>query len=163
MPFYTTPINSQNEKLLAEVVSLREQVEKLKAELASIDGALNDPRANLTLTTSEIIWELKGQVEKLTEECVVLRASNKTKLDTISYLETREDENQQKLAALAEQNEKFRETLSRWRYQNLSYNWCCGNCGAVDGDEHKEGCALSLPDLASPILNKYRAEGAPHD
>ena len=41
---------------------LREQVEKLKAELKSIDGALNDPRANLTLTTSEIILELKGQV-----------------------------------------------------------------------------------------------------
>ena len=38
-----------------EIESLREQVEKLKAELTSIDGALNDPRANLTLTTSEII------------------------------------------------------------------------------------------------------------
>ena len=66
---------------------------------------------------------------------------------------------QEQLAALAEQNEKFRETLSRWRYQNLSYNWCCGNCGAVDGDEHKEGCALSLPDLASPVLNRIRTEG----
>ena len=45
-----------------EILVLREQVEKLKAELKSIDGALNDPRANLTLTTSEIILELKGQV-----------------------------------------------------------------------------------------------------
>ena len=53
---------------VGEIVALREQVEKLKAELKSIDGALNDPRANLTLTTSEIIWELKGQVEKLTKE-----------------------------------------------------------------------------------------------
>ena len=52
----------------AEIASLREQVEKLKAELKSIDGALNDPRANLTLTTSEIIWKLKEQVEKLTKE-----------------------------------------------------------------------------------------------
>ena len=51
-----------------KIAELREQVEKLKAELKSIDGALNDPRANLTLTTSEIIWELKGQVEKLTQE-----------------------------------------------------------------------------------------------
>ena len=51
-----------------ECESLREQVEKLKAELKSIDGALNDPRANLTLTTSEIIWELKEQVERLTKE-----------------------------------------------------------------------------------------------
>lgn len=52
----------------SEITTLREQVKKLKAELKSIDGALDDPRANLTLTTSEIIWELKEQVEKLTKE-----------------------------------------------------------------------------------------------
>lgn len=69
------------------IKELGEQVEKLKAELASIDGALNDPRANLTLTTSEVIWELKEQVEKLTEESVVLRASSRSKLETISSLE----------------------------------------------------------------------------
>lgn len=50
-----------------EIVTLREQVEKLKAELKSIDGALNNPRANLTLTTAEIIWELKAQNEKMRE------------------------------------------------------------------------------------------------
>ena len=44
---------------------LAEQNKQLKAELKSIDGALNDPRANLTLTTSEIIWELKEQNEKM--------------------------------------------------------------------------------------------------
>ena len=33
------------------------------------------------------IKELGERVEKLTEECVVLRASNRTKLDTIAYLE----------------------------------------------------------------------------
>ena len=33
------------------------------------------------------IEKLREQVEKLTEECVVLRASNRTKLDTIAYLE----------------------------------------------------------------------------
>ena len=43
------------------------------------------------------------------------------------------------LAALAEQNEKMRESLAQ--YSN----------GA--------SAALSLPDLASPVLNKYRAEG----
>lgn len=129
---------------------------------------------------------LREQVEKLTEESVVLRASSRSKLETISSLElqveklTKERDDlrsrrcevcgyleherehtgclREQLAALAAQNEKFRETLSRWRYQNLSYNWCCGNCGAVDGDEHKEGCALSLPDLASPVLNRIRAE-----
>ena len=46
---------------------LAEQNKQLKAELKSIDGALNDPRANLTLTTSEIIWELKEQNEKMRE------------------------------------------------------------------------------------------------
>ena len=51
-----------------EILVLREQVEKLKAELKSIDGALNDPRANLTLTTSEIIWELKEQLAALAEQ-----------------------------------------------------------------------------------------------
>lgn len=56
------------DRAMQEIESLREQVEKLKAELASIDGALNDPRANLTLTTSEIIWELKEQVAALTKE-----------------------------------------------------------------------------------------------
>ena len=49
-------------------LDLAEQNKQLKAELKSIDGALNDPRANLTLTTSEIIWELKGQIEKLKAE-----------------------------------------------------------------------------------------------
>lgn len=35
---------------------------RMKAELKSIAGALDDPRANLTLTTAEIIWELKAQL-----------------------------------------------------------------------------------------------------
>ena len=58
----------------SEITTLRDQVEQLKAELKSIDGALDDPRANLTLTTSEIIWELKAQVEKLTKERDDLRS-----------------------------------------------------------------------------------------
>ena len=51
------------------------------------------------------VSSLREQVEKLTEECVVLRASSRTKLDTIAYLETREDENQQKLAALTKERD----------------------------------------------------------
>ena len=49
-------------------LDLAEQNKQLKAELKSIDGALNDPRANLTLTTPEIIWELKEQNSKLKAE-----------------------------------------------------------------------------------------------
>ena len=63
---FATPHEPRNEEKLAqEITTLREQVEKLKAELKSIDGALDDPRANLTLTTSEIIWELKEQNAKM--------------------------------------------------------------------------------------------------
>ena len=159
---------------------------------------------------NEII-SLREQVEKLTEECVVLRASSRTKLDTIAYLETREDENQQKLAALtkerdteiarnrplqsliksteetksfllkkseenkeavkqldserqanallteelaalAEQNEKLRKVLLRLAClgNGDQYGNSIGNCIAQE--------ALSLPDLASPVLNRIRAE-----
>ena len=41
---------------------LRAENAALKAELKSIDGALDDPRANVTLTTAEIIWELKAEL-----------------------------------------------------------------------------------------------------
>ena len=106
------------------------------------------------------IKELGEQIEKLTKERDTLKTVpmkyRRMKFNAELQDEVRQQE--QQLAALAEQNAKFRETLSRWRYQNLSYNWCCGNCGAVDGDEHKEGCALSLPDLATPVLNRIKAE-----
>ena len=128
----------------SEITTLREQVEKLKAELASIDGALNDPRANLTLTTSEIIWELKEQVEKLTKERDI-------KEHCIVQLEAEDLRMKEQLAAIAEQNEKFRKALSSaCDHIELPY-------------EIGERCAyrkpLSLPDLATPVLNKYRAEG----
>ena len=45
-----------------EVYDLRAENNRLKAELKSIDGALDDPRANLTLTTAEIIWGIKAEL-----------------------------------------------------------------------------------------------------
>ena len=45
-----------------EVYDLRAENNRLKAELKSIDGALDDPRANLTLTTAEVIWEMKAEL-----------------------------------------------------------------------------------------------------
>lgn len=63
------------------------------------------------------------------------------------------------LAALAEQNAKMRKALTKWRYLDSSYNWRCGHCGNEVEDGHKEGCALSLPNLATPVLNRIRAEG----
>ena len=137
----------------AEIVALREQVEKLKAELASIDGALNDPRANLTLTTSEIIWELKGQVEKLTKERDDLRSR---RCEVCGYLEHEREHTgclREQLAALAEQNEKMREALQKLAClgNGEQYGNSIGNCIAQE--------ALSLPNIASPFLNRIRAEG----
>ena len=109
---------------------------------------------------------LSEQVEKLTEAYDQCGRTVQDYGRTIDQTESRLREVathcanvEQQLAALAEQNEKMREDLSRWRYQNLSYNWCCGNCGVVEGDEHKEGCALSLPNLATPALNRIKADG----
>ena len=45
-----------------EVYDLRAENNRLKAELKSIDDALDDPRANLTLTTAEIIWKIKAEL-----------------------------------------------------------------------------------------------------
>ena len=147
---------------------------------------------------------LHEQVEKLTDECVVLRASSRSKLETISSLElqveklTKErdaeiarnrplqsliklteetksfllkksEENKEavkqldserqanavlteELAALAEQNEKMRKVLLRLAClgNGDQYGNSIGNCIAQE--------ALSLPDLASPVLNRIRAE-----
>ena len=113
---FATPHEPRNEeKLEQEVSTIREQVEKLKAELKSIDGALNDPRANLTLTTSEIIWELKEQVEKLTKERDDLRSR---RCEVCGYLEHEREHTgclREQLAALAEQNEKLTKELDEYK------------------------------------------------
>ena len=61
-------------------------------------------------------------------------------------------------AALVEQNAKMRKALTKWRYLEGSYNWRCGHCGNEVEDGHKEDCALSLPNLATPALNRIKAE-----
>ena len=147
---------------VAEIVKLRkerkthlylaEQNKQLKAELKSIDGALNDPRANLTLTTAEIIWELKGQVEKLTKERDDLRSR---RCEVCGYLEHEREHTgclREQLAALAEQNEKFRTTL-----ENTFVASHLDSTATIAVWRVK--AALSLPDLASPVLNRIRAEG----
>ena len=53
------------------------------------------------------------------------------------------------LAALAEQNERMRVAL-----QAMVDEAFARNCGLKIADD-----ALSLPDLASPVLNRIRAEG----
>lgn len=148
----------------AELAALREQVKELKAELTSIDGALDDPRANLTLTTSEIIWELKEHIVALTKEREKLKTVpmkyrrmqfNAELQEDVRQLE-QEDVRQleQQLAALAEQNKQMRKVLLRLAClgNGDQYGNSIGNCIA------QEALSLSLPDLASPVLNRIRAE-----
>ena len=97
-------VNQELSTLNTQLAALAEQNKQLKAELKSIDGALDDPRANLTLTTSEIIWELKEQVEKLTKERDDLRSR---RCEVCGYLEHEREHTgclREQLAALAEQN-----------------------------------------------------------
>lgn len=140
-------ICSQAAEQSRTITNLRKQVEKLTKERDALVNAID----NEMVVTHMGVFNL-GDDPKVALNKICCYAQDLGKFFA-------EDACKEQLAALAAQNEKFRETLSRWRYQNLSYNWCCGNCGAVDGDEHKEGCALSLPDLASPVLNRIRAEG----
>ena len=67
----------------------------------------------------------------------------------------------EQLAALAGQSEKQRTALNKfiWRRDRNNDCWCSDcNC-IIDYRKHKPTCILSLPDLASPILNRIRAEG----
>ncbi len=101
---------------------------------------------------------LREQVEKLTKELDnVKQVEFPRRVQKVTDALKRKHEKE--LAALAEQNAKMRKALTEWRYLDSSYNWRCGHCGNEVEDGHKEGCALSLPNLSTPVLNKYRAEG----
>ena len=64
-----------------EVYDLRAENNRLKAELKSIDGALDDPRANLTLTTAEIIWEMKAELAEAKKDAERYRWLRDEKFD----------------------------------------------------------------------------------
>lgn len=159
-------IPPSREELQRDIVSIREQVEKWKSLHESLTK-LNEAQER----------RHEKQVEKLTDECVVLRASSRSKLETISSLELQvekltkerdalrsrrcevcgylEHEREhtgclrEQLAALAEQNGKMREALEMIVVSSLTHP-------RVSAYADK---ALSLPDLASPVLNRIRAEG----
>ena len=167
-------------------------------------GIAGEEVADMVDSLEQEVSTLREQVEKLTEESVVLRASSRSKLETISSLElqveklTKErdaeiarnrplqsliklteetksfllkksEENKEavkqldserqanallteELAALAEQNEKLRKVLLRLAClgNGDQYGNSIGNCIAQE--------ALSLPNLATPVLNRIRAE-----
>ena len=116
-------------------------------------GIAGEEVADMVDSLEREVSSLREQVEKLTEECVVLRASSRSKLETIANLEWQVEKLTKQLAALAEQNTKFRKVLLRLAClgNGDQYGNSIGNCIAQE--------ALSLPDLASPVLNRIRAEG----
>ncbi len=129
-----------------EITTLREQVEKLTKE-RDAEIARNRPLQSLIKSTEET-------------KSFLLKKSEENK-EAVKQLDSERQANAlltEELAALAEQNAKMRKALTKWRYLDGSYNWRCGHCGNEEGDEHKEGCALSLPNLATPVLNRIRAE-----
>ena len=100
---------------------------------------------------NEII-SLREQVEKLTKERDDLRSR---RCEVCGYLEHEREHTgclREQLAALAEQNEKMRKVLLRLAClgNGDQYGNSIGNCIAQE--------ALSLPDLATPVLNRIKAE-----
>ena len=96
---------------------------------------------------------LREQVEKLTKERDDLRSR---RCEVCGYLEHEREHTgclREQLAALAEQNEKLRKVLLRLAClgNGDQYGNSIGNCIAQE--------ALSLHDLASPVLNRIKAEG----
>ena len=156
-------------KQVDEINTLREQVEKLTEESVVLRAS---SRSKL-----ETISSLELQVEKLTKERDAEIARNrplqsliKSTEETKSFLLKKSEENKEavkqldserqanavlteELAALAEQNEKMRKVLLRLAClgNGDQYGNSIGNCIAQE--------ALSLPDLATPVLNRIRAEG----
>lgn len=134
------------DSLEREVSSLREQVEKLTKERDALVDAID----NEMVVTHMGVFN-PGDDPKVALNKICCYAQDLGKFFA-------EDACKEQLLALAEQNEKMRKALTKWRYLDGSYNWRCGHCGNEEGDEHKEGCALSLPDLATPVLNRIKAE-----
>ncbi len=123
-------------------------------------GIAGEEVADMVDSLEREIESLREQVEKLTESYDQCGRTVQDYGRTITQTELRLHEVathcanvEEKLAALAEQNEKMRKVLLRLAClgNGDQYGNSIGNCIAQE--------ALSLPDLASPVLNRIRAEG----
>ena len=124
-----------------EIISLREQVEKLTME-RDTEIARNRP--------------LQSQIKSTEETKSFLLKKSEENKEAVKQLDSERQANAlltEELAALAEQNEKMRKVLLRLAClgNGDQYGNSIGNCIAQE--------ALSLPNLASPVLNRIRAEG----
>ena len=115
----------------------------------------NEQRAMETEITT-----LREQVEKLTKERDDLRSR---RCEVCGYLEHEREHTgclREQLAALAEQNEKLKEAT------NLIYSWAnnwdsefMNDPDWLEQDYPFIQSTIFLPNLSTPVLNKYRAEG----
>ena len=128
-------IHDRRAKLFAEIVA------KTGSKQSVIDRAMQE------------IESLREQVEKLTEERDALRIR---RCEVCGYLEHEREHTgclREQLAALAEQNEKAKamalSAIKRMRAAHI-------DCAELTDEVER---LLSLPDLASPVLNRIRAEG----
>ncbi len=128
------------DSLEREVSTLREQVEKLTKERDALVNAID----NEMVVTHMGVFNL-GDDPKVALNKICCYAQDLGKFFA-------EDACKEQLAALAEQNEKMRKVLLRLAClgNGDQYGNSIGNCIAQE--------ALSLPDLASPVLNRIRAE-----
>ena len=123
-----------------EITTLREQVEKLTME-RDTEIARNRPLQSLIKSTEET-------------KSFLLKKSEENK-EAVKQLDSERQANAvltEELAALAEQNEKLRKVLLRLAClgNGDQYGNSIGNCIAQE--------ALSLPNLATPLLNRLKAE-----
>ena len=128
-----------------EITTLREQVEFWQKEAAG----RRDDMANYTRIVSETIDRLNVEVSKLTKERDDLRSR---RCEVCGYLEHEREHTgclREQLAALAEQNEKFRTTL-----ENTFVASHLDSTATIAVWRVKE--VLSLPNLATPVLNRIK-------
>lgn len=126
------------DSLEQEVSTLREQVEKLTKE-RDTEIARNRPLQSMIKSQEEIKSFLLKKSEE-NKEAVIQLDSECQANATLT----------EELAALAEQNEKMRHALTKARFDSL-------NMTLTDWDILKS--VANLPDLASPVLNRIRADG----
>ena len=123
------------------IKELGEQVEKLTKERDALVDAID----NEMVVTHMGVFNL-GDDPKVALNKICCYAQDLGKFFA-------EDACKEQLAALAEQNAKMRKVLLKLAClgNGDQYGNSIGNCIAQE--------ALSLPDLASPVLNRIRAEG----
>ena len=138
-----------------EIESLRQQLAAAEAAMQEVGGAVESNKAvYLALEDVDYRGSYADGVKYLKRQLTAVAKDRDEIAAQARMLDRMVDERDDQLAsALAEQNEKMRKVLLRLAClgNGDQYGNSIGNCIAQE--------ALSLPDLASPVLNRIRAEG----